>query len=120
MLSIMELTIGLKIINLLNSKNEILKCMDVAKGGNNFANVDIKEIIAETLKIKAPKLILIHNHPSGNSTPSDADIKFTDKLYNACELFNIELVDHIVIGDNNYMSVFEEVRKRAQKIKKQI
>ena len=102
---------------LLNSKNEILKCLDVAKGGNGSANVDIKEIVAETLKIKAPKVILVHNHPSGNPTPSDADIKFTDKLYNACELFNIELVDHIVIGDNKYKSVFEEVRERAQEIK---
>ena len=100
---------------LLNTKNEILKSIDVAVGGTNFANVNIKEIISEALKIKAPKMILVHNHPTGDSTPSTMDIKFTDKLYNATKLFDIELLDHIVIGNKNYKSVFVETQKMAQK-----
>ena len=86
-------------------------------GGTNFANVNIKEIIGEALKIKAPKMILIHNHPTGDPTPSKMDIKFTDKLYNAAKMFDIELLDHIVIGNGNFKCVFVETQKLANKFK---
>ena len=86
-------------------------------GGTNFANVNTKEIIAEALKIKAPKIILVHNHPTGDPTPSTKDIQFTDKLYNAAKIFDIELLDHIVIGNNIFKSVFVETQKIAKKIK---
>ncbi len=102
---------------LLNTKNEILKINNVAVGGTNFANVNIKEIVLEALKIEAPKMILIHNHPTGDSTPSTQDIKFTDKLYNAAKMFDIELLDHIVIGNGNFKSVFVETRKIVEKVK---
>ncbi len=102
---------------LLNTKNEILKCIDVATGGTNFANVNIKEIMAEALKIKAPKMILVHNHPTGDPTPSKMDIKFTDRLYNATRMFDIELLDHIVIGNGNFKSVLVETKKIVEKIK---
>lgn len=105
---------------LLNTKNEILKCVDVAVGGTNFANVNIKEIMAEALKIQAPKIILVHNHPTGDSTPSQSDIKFTDKLYNAAKMLDVELLDHIVVGNNNFKSVFIETQKLVQKAKKKI
>lgn len=102
---------------LLNSKNQILKIMDIAVGGTNFANVNIKEIVSEALKIQAPNMILVHNHPTGDPTPSKVDIQFTDKLYNATRMFDIELLDHIVIGDNNYKSVFLETQKLVHNIK---
>ena len=102
---------------LLNTKNEILKNVDIAIGGTNFANVNTKEIISEALKIEAPKMILVHNHPTGDSTPSQMDIKFTDKLYNAAKLFDIELLDHIVIGNNNFKSIFVETKKLVDKAK---
>ena len=86
-------------------------------GGTNFANVNMKEIVAEVLKIKAPKMILVHNHPTGDSTPSTMDIKFTDKLYNAVKMFDIELLDHIVIGNGNFKSVFVETKKLVNKLK---
>lgn len=100
---------------LLNTKNQILKIVDVAIGGTNFANVNIKGIVGQALKIQAPKIILVHNHPTGDSTPSKMDIQFTDKLYNAAKMFDIELLDHIVIGDNNYKSVFLETQKLLKK-----
>lgn len=105
---------------LLNTKNEILKSLNVSKGGSNFANVNMKEIISEALKIRAPKMILVHNHPSGDPTPSKVDIKFTDRLYNAAKMFDIELLDHIVIGDMNFKSVFVEIKKLADKIKNDV
>ena len=89
--------------------------IDIAIGGTNFANVDIKGILGQALKIQAPKIILVHNHPTGDSTPSRMDIQFTDKLYNAAKMFDIELLDHIVIGDNNYKSVFLETQKLLKK-----
>lgn len=100
---------------LLNTKNQILRIVDVAIGGTNFANVNIKGIVGQALKIQAPKIILVHNHPTGDSTPSKMDIQFTDKLYNAAKMFDIELLDHIVIGDNNYKSVFLETQKLLKK-----
>lgn len=105
---------------LLNSKNEILKVLDIALGGTNFANVSIKDIIGEALKIKAPKIILAHNHPTGDPTPSNMDINFTDKLYNASKMFDIELLDHIVIGNGSFKSVFVETQELVKNIKKDV
>lgn len=87
-------------------------------GTTNFADVNTKEVIAEALKIEAPKIILLHNHPTGDPTPSKQDIHFTDKLYNAAKLFDIELLDHIVIGNKDFKSVFVETKKMVDKIKK--
>ena len=76
-------------------------------------------IIGEALKIKAPKMILVHNHPTGDPTPSRLDITFTDKLYNAAKMFDIELIDHIVIGDMKFKSVFVETKKMADSVRTQ-
>ena len=104
---------------LLNNKNEILKNINTAIGGSNFANINMQEIIGEALKIKAPKMILVHNHPTGDPTPSKADIIFTDRLYNAAKMFDIELLDHIIIGNDAYKSIFVETKKIAEKLRKQ-
>ncbi len=99
-------------IVILNSRNEIIKMKDVAIGGSNFVNLSIKDILSEPIKMQAPKIILVHNHPSGNPTPSDADIKFTEKLYEASQMFEIELLDHMVIGNMKYISIFSELSKQ--------
>ncbi len=96
-------------IVVLNSKNQILKIKDIAYGGSNFANVSIKDILLEPIVMKAPKIILVHNHPSGDSTPSKKDIEFTNLLYESATMFDIELLDHLVIGDMNYTSIFSEM-----------
>jgi DNA repair protein RadC len=104
---------------LLNSKMEILKIIDVAHGGINSANVTESEIISEALKSDAPNMIVVHNHPSGDATPSEADIQFTDTLYNEAKRFNIELMDHVIIAGDDYKSVYEELRKRIEKLKRE-
>lgn len=91
---------------ILNSKNIIIKILDVSYGTTNLAIVTPKEILAEVVKMEAPKIILIHNHPSGDPTPSKADMTFTDRLIEACKLLGVELLDHIVIGHNSYESIF--------------
>lgn len=91
---------------LLNSKNIILKIKDISYGGTNFAMIEPKEILNEAIKIDAPKMILVHNHPSGDTTPSKADFNMTDKIYEASELLGIQFLDHIIIGNNRFESVF--------------
>lgn len=94
---------------ILNNKNEVQKIKEIATGGSNFANVSIKDILSEPIKMKAPKIILVHNHPSGDSTPSNQDRVFTEQLYEISELMGIQLVDHLVIGNMNYTSIFSEM-----------
>ena len=92
-------------IILLDNKNNVLKIKDIAIGGNNFVNIGIKEILIEAVKINSPKMILVHNHPSGISTPSQRDVDITSRLENASETIGIKLLDHIVIGRNEYTSI---------------
>ncbi len=96
-------------IVVLNNRNEILKIKNIAYGGSNFANLSIKDILVEPIKMKAPKIILVHNHPSGDSTPSKQDIEFTKSVYKNARMFDIELLDHLVIGNMNYKSIFSEL-----------
>lgn len=93
---------------MLNTKNIILKIVDISIGGTSSANIEPKEILLEAIKIGAPKIILVHNHPSGDSTPSKSDFLVTERIYNAAEIIGIQLLDHIVIGDGNYTSIFSK------------
>ncbi len=99
---------------LLNTRNCLLKIEDVALGGTSFVKLDIKTVISSAIRVGASRIILVHNHPSGDATPSQADIHFTDKLYNSLIAFNIELIDHIVIGNMEYKSVFEHIEELCQ------
>ena len=95
---------------LLNAKNVVTRIVDVSKGGVNSAIVEPKEILQEAIKAGIPKIILVHNHPSGDSTPSSADIELTKRLYKAANILGIQLLDHIVIGDMCYTSIFSTER----------
>lgn len=90
---------------LLNSKNVVIKIKDISYGGSNFAMIEPKEVLNEAIKLQAPKIILVHNHPSGDVTPSKADFNITDRMYEASEILGIKLLDHIIIGDNKYESI---------------
>lgn len=90
---------------ILNSKNVIIKMIDISLGGVNFAYLEPKDVLAEAIKIQAPKIILVHNHPSGDSKPSKSDYNVTDRIYEAAELMGIVLLDHIIIGDDDYTSL---------------
>ena len=94
---------------ILNNKNEIIKIKKIAQGGINSVNMSMREILVEPIRIQAPKMILIHNHPSGDSTPSKADIKITQRLFEVAQLFDIELLDHIVIGNGNFTSIMSRI-----------
>ena len=98
-------------VAMLNNKNKLLKIKDVAKGGGNFVTASMKSILNEAVKIEAAKIILIHNHPTGDPTPSRQDIKFTQNVELASNILGIQLLDHIVIGNTNYVSIFSERAK---------
>ena len=93
---------------ILDNRNHLLKIKDIAIGSGNFVSTTIKSVLNEAVKIEASKIILIHNHPSGDPTPSNADIEFTKKVEKAAEILGIQLLDHIVIGKNNYISIFSQ------------
>ena len=90
---------------ILNNKNIVLRVVNISLGGTNFACIEPKDVLAEAIKMQAPKIILVHNHPSGDSKPSKGDHSVTDRIYEAAEIMGIELLDHIVIGDNTYRSL---------------
>ena len=90
---------------MLNNQNILRKVLTIAVGNENNIYTNIKTILSEPVKMQIPKIILVHNHPSGNSTPSDIDIDFTDRLKVASSLLDIQLLDHIVIGDGEYRSI---------------
>ena len=94
----------------LNSKNAVIKIIDVATGDSNKISVTIKQILSENIKLQAPKIIVVHNHPSGDPTPSKEDYKFTEKVNEACDILGIQLLDHIVIGNNKYESIMSKTK----------
>ena len=107
-------------VAMLNNKNKLLKIKDIAIGGGNFVTATIKSVLNEAVKIEAAKIILIHNHPTGDPTPSNQDIEFTDKVEQASKILGIQLLDHIVIGNTNYVSIFnqrEKMRNERKEIK---
>ena len=93
-----EKTEHIKVV-LLNSKNTVQKIVDIAHGGTNAATVEPKEIMLEAIKIQCHKIILVHNHPSGDPTPSALDYLMNDRIYEAADILGIKLLDHIIIGD---------------------
>lgn len=94
----------LKII-LLNTKNVIYKIIDIAVGGTSFIAIKPKDILKDAIKEGMPKIIIVHNHPSGNAMPSDADIEMTTIVKQSAKLMGIQLLDHIVIGDGTFESI---------------
>ena len=90
---------------LLNSKNEVVKNIELKTGSINQISVAPTEILREVIKEGLEKFILIHNHPSGDPTPSEADLNFTKKVEECSKLFKLNFLDHIVIGRTNYISI---------------
>ncbi len=90
---------------MLNSKNRFIKEELVSKGSINKSLMPAREILVSALKSGAVNIILLHNHPSGDPTPSREDIKTTGYIQQACKYTGITLLDHIIIGDNSYISL---------------
>jgi DNA repair protein RadC len=95
-------------IILLDGKNKIIKDTTISEGILTKSIIHPREIIKEAVTESAAALVLIHNHPSGEPQPSQDDIEITNRIISACELLGIKILDHLIIGDNNYFSFFDE------------
>ncbi len=91
-----------------NRGNYILGWYEVSTGGIGGTVTDIKMIIQQLLLTNAYAAVIIHNHPSGNVTPSEHDIKLTKRIKDAMILFEMILLDHIIVSEDNYYSFADE------------
>lgn len=96
------------VLVMLNAANELIKEETMFEGTVAAALFSPREIFLEALKYEAVRIVLVHNHPSGNPRPSEADILATRRICKAGSYIGIELLDHIVIGDNTFTSLREE------------
>lgn len=94
----------------LNVKLDVIKITKLASGGQTQVSINMKEVFLEPIKLEADSIILVHNHPSGDSTPSESDIEITNRIKKCSDLMGIQFLDHIVIGDGNYTSIFSKYK----------
>lgn len=97
----------LKVI-MLNTKNIVLSVKNVSIGSLNSSIVHPREVFCEAIKKSSASVIICHNHPSGDPTPSGEDIALTSRIKECGKLLGIELLDHIIIGDGVYVSLKEK------------
>lgn len=90
-----------------NTKQELIKRKLIYKGTLNSSITHTREIFREAYKLSAASICCIHNHPSGDTTPSTADIEFTNHLFQTGNIQGIPVIDHIIVGETNYYSFFE-------------
>jgi len=91
----------------LDGKNNIQKIKNFQKGSINYSQVYPKKIIKTAIAKNSVSIVLVHNHPSGNLSPSQADINFTQKMAKICNLIDISLLDHLIIAKKDYYSLKE-------------
>jgi len=92
---------------LLDTKNRVIRVVNVYAGSLNTAVVRVGEVFREAIRANSASIIVVHNHPSGDPTPSPEDVRMTEMLVDAGKLLDIEVLDHVVIGHNRYVSLKE-------------
>lgn len=92
----------------LNKANEVIGHEVVSIGGVAATLVDIKILIRHALLFNSPNILVCHNHPSGNTKPSEADKSLTKRIKEACETMDINFLDHVVLTEEGYLSFADE------------
>ncbi len=95
---------------LVDSRNYVIATPTIYKGSLNSASVRVAELFREAIRRNAAAIILAHNHPSGDPTPSPEDIHLTRQVFDAGKLLSIDLLDHIIIGHTRWVSLKEQRR----------
>lgn len=95
-------------IVMLNSKNNVLGIADVYKGSVNSSQIRLGEVFRPALQRNAPSVVIAHNHPSGSSEPSPDDVAVTRALVQAGKLLDIQVLDHIILGHSQWVSLKEK------------
>lgn len=93
---------------IVNNKNQLLKSVDIAVGGLSAAIIHPRELYKTAIRANGAGLIVAHNHPSGDVTPSREDIVLTRRLAEAGRILGIDFIDHIIIGDGSWLSLKEQ------------
>lgn len=94
---------------ILSTKNRLLRMTEVSVGSLNASIVHPRELFKEAVRMSAASIVVVHNHPSGDPTPSGADLQLTRRLVRAGEVLGIELLDHVVIGDGGAHASMREM-----------
>ena len=95
-------------IIILNRAHKVIKTEKISQGGLTGTVIDTRMILKHALDKRATSLIVSHNHPSGNKTPSEADINITKKIKNAAEIMDINVLDHVIVAGQTYFSFADE------------
>jgi len=95
-------------ITLLNRANKVRHRFNISKGGITGTVIDVRLILKKALENNASSIVLCHNHPSGNTQPSEADIQITKKLKEAGKIMEIPVLDHLIVTENGYFSFADE------------
>ena len=90
---------------LLNKSNRLIRKQKLFSGGVDSTSIDTRMVMDECIRRKAVSIVIVHNHPSGDPKPSQADIAWTRKIQHACLSFDIKMLDHVVISDESFFSL---------------
>lgn len=107
------------IVACLDAKGQLIRERRISQGSVRMSLISPREIFLEALQAKAVNILLLHNHPSGDPTPSHSDILLTDNVRSVGEMIDIPLLDHIIIGDHRYVS-FREANWFSEELDKTI
>ena len=93
---------------LLDTRNQLIKVSEISVGSLDSNIVHPREVFKEAISASAASVIFVHNHPSGDPTASEDDIKLTKRLAQTGEIVGIDVLDHVIIGDKKYLSLKRE------------
>lgn len=96
-----------------NRKNHYIRDMNISRGSLSSTILDPRDVFREAIRANAASLVLVHNHPSGDTTPSIDDLNSTKRFAESGKLLGIKLLDHIIIGRNNYISLYADEKHRS-------
>lgn len=94
----------------INSSGGITATINLSRGGIDETSADVRVVLRHALRLSAPAIILVHNHPGGGLHPSSHDDDFTFRLKEACKIVGIRLLDHLIYADTGYYSYLDEGR----------
>ena len=92
----------------LDTKNKIIGVFDISTGSLNASIIHPRDVFQRAVLLNCASILLIHNHPSGDPTPSPEDVSLTKKLVDAGKIMDIAILDHVVIGDGRFVSFKEK------------
>jgi len=93
---------------LLNNKNHVISIAEVYRGSVSTSLIRTSEVFREAVRENCPAIIVVHNHPSGDPTPSSEDIRVTEQIVEAGKVLDIEVLDHLIIGQQRFVSLKEQ------------